>query len=63
MKKYSLEDVANMINREGIGYSITDMLGYSSIDDEHLAILWQKAESALIDIEDYLTDVLGEWKE
>lgn len=47
MKKYTLQEVADIVDTEGLGYAITDYTGSDSIEDEELSKLWKEAEEVL----------------
>jgi uncharacterized membrane protein (Fun14 family) len=59
MKK-SVEEVGNIVGIEGLGYAVQDYLGYESIEDEKLSLLWKQAANSLNSLQQYLVDYLGE---
>jgi hypothetical protein len=62
--KNSIQDVANIINIEGLGYAVQLHTSPESIENKTLADLWQKASDALNAIDRFLTDELGDnWQE
>lgn len=63
---YTIQEVADIADREGLGYAITDYLAASTIADPDLAAAWQAAYDAMEEIchifdsaED--ADPFGEW--
>ena len=50
-KLYSVEEVAEIIEAEGIGYAVQEYLNPNSIEDEKLAKLWKQAQDILKEIE------------
>ena len=57
-KKYSIEDIANVISNEGLGYAIQSYLGWKDIEDKQLAKLWKQAADAMDKIEDITREFL-----
>ena len=43
MSKKSLQDVADIVDNEGLGYAVQDYMSADSIEDEELAKLWDEA--------------------
>ena len=60
MSKYSIEEVADIVENEGLGYAVTDYINYKVIKDEKLAGLWLKAETALYEIQKVLDHAYNE---
>lgn len=60
--KYTLEDVSYRINREGIGYALTDYIDVDKIDDEDFARLCREAKKSIEAVEGYLDENLGDWR-
>jgi len=52
--KYSLQDVANIVESEGLDYAITGYMGADRIEDAELAKQWNIAREALEKIEEIL---------
>ncbi|MEI2465168.1 hypothetical protein [Niallia taxi] len=50
-KKYSIQDVADIVDSEGLGYAITGYLSSANIEDDNLRELWIKAAEVLDKIE------------
>lgn len=46
-EKYSVEQVADIVNSEGLGYAVQHGLSADSIEDLRLAGLWATAKTAL----------------
>ena len=53
-----LDDVANIVNSEGLGYAIQSYLSSERIADKALREEWQKAYEAMDKIEKILGDKL-----
>jgi hypothetical protein len=51
-EKYSIEQVADIVESEGLGYAIQHYMSADSIEDEDLARLWRIAKEALDQIVD-----------
>ena len=47
---YTIQEVAGIVDREGLGYAITDYLAASTIADPDLAAAWQAAYDAMEEI-------------
>lgn len=45
--KKTKQEVADIIEMEGLGYAITDYLDADNIEDEELSILWGRADAAM----------------
>lgn len=54
MSKYCLQEVADIVDNEGIGYAITAYMSHKAIEDEELASLWEQADEVLSKIEKIL---------
>ena len=52
--KYTNEDLKGIIEREGIGYTLTDYLNPNDIKDDEIRILAIRASDALQQIENKL---------
>lgn len=53
-EKRSVEEVAAIVESEGLGYAVQDYMGADSIADPKLAKLWGEARDRLKAIEDHL---------
>jgi hypothetical protein len=51
MSKYSVQEVAEIVESEGLGYAITGYLDADKIEDETLRELWKQAADILGKIE------------
>lgn len=54
MSKYSRQEVADIVENEGLGYAIMDFMGGEHIADPELAALWDQASEILTQIRDIL---------
>ena len=54
MKKYTVQEVNDIVKHEGVGYAIQFYMGYESIADENLAEKWKQAAELLNEIESIL---------
>ncbi len=54
MSKYSIEEVAKIVENEGLGYAITSYMSHDVIEDDKLAGLWKQASDVLTQIEKLL---------
>lgn len=45
--KYTIADVADIVESEGLGYAVMDYMSAEKIEDEDLARLWRIAKEAL----------------
>lgn len=52
--KYSINEVAAIIENEGLGYAIESYCSPSSIRDEDLSNMWEEARDLLIRIQEYI---------
>jgi hypothetical protein len=57
--KYSVNQIAEIIEVEGLEYAITNYCSPSSIRDEELATLWEEARDLLIRIQEYVDNHNG----
>ena len=57
-KKLSIEEVADIINSEGLGYAVHGYLDADQIEDPELAKLWREADAALCAISDICEEYL-----
>jgi hypothetical protein len=57
---YSVSDVKEVIEQEGVVYTVMDYLSIEYIDDEKLRLLFTDAKQALEGIENYLVEETGE---
>jgi hypothetical protein len=55
-KGYSIQDLADIVEIEGLGYSISDYVNPDKIEDASLKKLWKKAQDALRAVQDFLDD-------
>jgi hypothetical protein len=51
MLKKTIEEVAHIVEREGLDYAIQSYMSYESIEDEELSNLWKEADILLNKIE------------
>lgn len=51
----SINDVLDIVDKEGLGYAVQDYLDKEEIDDDELYDLWEEAERALNALDRYLT--------
>lgn len=51
MRKYSTKEVAEIVQRKGLGYAISSYLGYSRIEDKELSALWKQCELGIQNID------------
>jgi len=59
-KKLTNLDIAHIVDREGLGYAITDYIGSTNFEDKDLAKLWDQAQNILGQIEIILEKALSE---
>lgn len=52
--KYTIDEVADIIEEEGIGYAIQKYLSAKNIADPKLADMWRRARILLAEIERYV---------
>ena len=52
--KLTIEEVADIVEGEGLGYAVTDYMNSDSIEDEELAKLWEEASIAMRKIQEIL---------
>jgi hypothetical protein len=57
--KYSISRIADIIETEGLSYTITEYLSPTNIRDEELATMWEEARDLLIRIEEYVDNHNG----
>lgn len=50
-RKYTLEEVADIVQIEGLGYAIQHYMSGESIEDPELAQLWGKCAELMYEIE------------
>lgn len=50
------EQVARIVDREGLDYAVTAYMGSEDFEDRYLAKLWDKAQKILREIEDILEE-------
>lgn len=60
--KHTNKEVYDIIDREGLGYSVLSYVSSDNIEDEKLAELWKIAGRALLDIKNYLSMVLPDYE-
>lgn len=58
MKKFTIKEVAEIVDNEGLDYSIMEYLNSNSISDEYLSELWKTAQEVLVDIQEILDEHL-----
>jgi hypothetical protein len=54
MKKWSLQEIADKVMNEGLGYMVQEYLGASKIKDEELSKLWGECKQKMDEIEKIL---------
>lgn len=54
------QDVADIVNNEGLGYAVQHYMGHENIKNPELASWWQKAKTSLDAIEEILGDKLDQ---
>lgn len=54
MENLSLQDVAEIVESEGLGYAVTGYMSHESIADKDLKELWKQASEILSKIENIL---------
>lgn len=59
-KLKSIQEVAMIIQIEGLEYAITEYLSADNIEDVVLKDLWKKAKESIRNVDKYLGDILGE---
>lgn len=52
--KYSIQDVIDCVDSEGLDYAVQHYLSYEIIEDPSLAALWKKAQESLDELNDFL---------
>jgi hypothetical protein len=55
----TIEQVGEIVGVEGLGYAIVDYLDASRIEDLELRQLWRDAQNALLKVDDFLKEKLG----
>jgi len=55
-QKHSVSEIAGIIENEGLGYAIQSYISPSSIKDEDLADMWERARELLNEIQEYVED-------
>lgn len=56
----TIEEVKDIIIKEGVGYAVEEYLNPDSISDPGLSELWKNAQESLTKIRDYIMDELGD---
>ena len=56
MAKYSVSQVADIIDEEGLGFALTTGIEVKQIKDADLADLWERAKDAIEEITAYVED-------
>lgn len=51
---YTIEQVKEIVESEGLGYTVLEYMSSESIEDEILAEKWEKAARALQNVSDFL---------
>lgn len=54
--KHSISEIAGIIESEGLSYAIQNYVTPSSIKDEDLADMWERAREILNEIKEYVDD-------
>lgn len=57
-KKMSIEQVADEVNKDGIGYAISNYVSWKDIEDKKLAALWKQAAESIYKVEKMLEKYL-----
>ncbi len=60
MRKYSLQEIKNKVESEGLGYCLTSYFSASDIEDLELAALWKIASETMVKIDQLLDEVANE---
>jgi len=55
MKKDTLQDVARIVENEGIGYAVQHYMSGDTIENDHLRKLWKECAVLLDEIDDILS--------
>ena len=55
-RKFSISEIAGIIENEGLGYAVQHYMSGSSIKDEDLADMWDRARELLNEIEEYVEE-------
>lgn len=55
MSKRTIQEISQIVDSEGLGYSIQYYLDYSQIEDPLLSDKWKQAKELLREIEDILS--------
>lgn len=58
MKTYTIEEVAEIVESEGLACAVQEYISPKNIDDEELREAWAKAKEALAELEEILIDYL-----
>ncbi|ATF13531.1 hypothetical protein A616_16575 [Brevibacillus brevis X23] len=58
MKKYSIKQVAEIVDSEGLGYAIQSYLNHENVEDEELAAMWKECGELMARIYSKLEDYL-----
>ena len=59
VSKVTIEEVFDIIDTEGLAYSIDGYLNADMIEDRALSSLWKKAQDAMSDVAKYIKDTGG----
>ena len=62
MDKVNMEYIQRVVESEGLEYAVCNYLSAERIEDQALALLWDKASCAMMDVEQYLK-AHGGWPE
>ena len=57
-KKLTNRKIADIVEWEGLGYAITDYMGSNDFEDQHLAELWDQAQTVLHEIQEILNEAM-----
>ena len=58
--KKDIEEVAAIVNSEGLGYAVMGYMSADSIADPKLAELWAAADKALYALDKYIESKVGD---
>lgn len=58
MNKLTIQEVADVVSAEGLGYAVLEHLSYRRIKDPHLQDMWWTAEQAMRKLDNHLEPYL-----
>lgn len=53
-RKYNIQSVAEIVHKEGLGYSIHSYLNAKQIEDEKLSQMWKECSDKMQEIGNYI---------